>query len=143
MSAIKAGDTVSFHYTGKLADGTTFDSSEGREPLSVEVGSGRIIPGLDKVLPGMTEGETKTVTIPCDEAYGPANPQARQAVPRGQIPDHIPLEVGTQLEVQTSEGNTIPVVVVEVTDSEVTLDANHPLAGKDLTFEIEIVSIAA
>lgn len=143
MTAVKAGDTVQFHYTGTLSDGTTFDSSRGREPLSVEVGSGQIIPGLDGALPGMTEGESKTVTVPADQAYGPVVPQARQGVPREQIPAHIPLEIGTQLQVQTPEGQTMPVTVAEVSDEVVVLDANHPLAGQDLTFEIEIVGIAA
>lgn len=143
MAAVKAGDTVAFHYTGTLQDGTTFDSSRGREPLTVEVGAGRIIPGLDAALPGMIEGESKTVTVPADQAYGPVIPQARQAVPRDQIPDHIPLELGTQLQVQTPDGQAMPVVVVELDAAQVVLDANHPLAGKDLTFDIEIVSIAA
>lgn len=141
MAQVKSGDTVAIHYTGTLKDGTTFDSSEGREPLSFEVGSGQIIPGLDVALPGMSVGEKKTVEIDCRDAYGPINPGMRQSVPRDGIPAEIPLELGTQLQMQTSEGQAVPVTVVEVSDTEVTLDANHPLAGKDLTFAIELVSI--
>ncbi|SNR64873.1 FKBP-type peptidyl-prolyl cis-trans isomerase [Puniceibacterium sediminis] len=142
MTEVKTGDTVRIHYTGTLDDGTTFDSSTGRDPLEFTVGSGQIIPGLDKAIPGMTIGEKKTVAIVADEAYGQPNPQARQAVPRTEIPDDIPLDLGTQLQVQTPTGEVMPVTVVELTEAEVTLDANHPLAGKDLTFAIELVEIA-
>lgn len=141
MTQVKSGDTVRIHYTGTLTDGSTFDSSEGRDPLEFEVGSGQIIPGLDKAIPGMTVGDKKKVEIPADEAYGQPNPEAMQAVPRAEIPAEIPLEIGTQLQVQTPTGDVMPVTVVEVTETEVTLDANHPLAGKDLTFDIELVAI--
>ena len=141
MTEVKPGDKVRIHYTGTLADGSTFDSSQGREPLEFTVGSGEIIPGLDNALPGMSAGETKTVEVPCADAYGERNPQARQAIPREQVPDNIPLEIGTRLQLQTPQGQVMPVVVAEVTDSEVVLDANHPLAGEDLTFAIELVSI--
>ena len=142
MTQVKPGDTVHLHYTGTLTDGSTFDSSRGRDPLQFTVGSGQIIPGLDKALPGMTVGDTKVVTIPADQAYGPHDPEAMQTVPRGDIPAEIPLEVGTQLQVQTQTGQVIPVNVAKVTEDTVTLDANHPLAGKDLTFDIELVAIA-
>ena len=142
MTEVKAGDTVAIHYTGTLSDGTTFDSSEGRDPLQFVVGSGQIIPGLDVALPGMTVGEKKQVEIPSAQAYGPLNPEMRQAVPREGIPAEIPLEVGTQLQMQTADGQAMPVMVVEVDEATVTLDANHPLAGKDLTFDIELMSIA-
>ena len=142
MSQVKSGDTVRIHYTGTLADGQTFDSSEGRDPLEFTVGSGQIIPGLDAAIPGMTVGDKKTVEVPADEAYGQPDPNAQQAVPRAEIPDDIPLDLGTQLQVQTPQGQVMPVTVVEVTDEQVTLDANHPLAGKDLTFNIELVEIA-
>ena len=142
MTEVKAGDTVAIHYTGTLSDGTTFDSSEGRDPLQFVVGSGQIIPGLDVALPGMTVGEKKQVEIPSAQAYGPLNPDMRQAVPREGIPAEIPLEVGTQLQMQTPDGQAMPVMVVEVDEATVTLDANHPLAGKDLTFDIELMSIA-
>lgn len=141
MTEVKSGDTVAIHYTGTLKDGTTFDSSDGRDPLSFTVGSGQIIPGLDVALPGMTVGEKKTVEIDCRDAYGPINPGMRQAIPREGIPDDIPLEVGLQLQMQTPEGQAIPVTVVELSETEVTLDANHMLAGQDLIFDIELVSI--
>jgi peptidylprolyl isomerase len=142
MTQVKPGDTVRIHYKGTLPDGATFDSSEGRDPLEFVVGSGQIIPGLDTALPGMSVGDTKTVEVPADQAYGQPDPNARQAVPRAEIPDDIPLDLGTQLQVQTPQGQVMPVTVVEVTESEVTLDANHPLAGRDLIFDIELVAIA-
>lgn len=141
MSDAKTGDTVRIHYTGTLADGSTFDTSAGRDPLEFTVGSGQIIPGLDRAIPGMNVGETRTVTVPAAEAYGDRNPDGVQSVPRAQVPDHIPLDPGTQLQVQTGDGRTLPVTVTEVTADEVVLDANHPLAGKDLTFEVELVEI--
>ena len=143
MTQVKTGDTVHIHYTGTLNDGTTFDSSEGREPLSFQVGSGQIIPGLDSAIPGMTVGDMKTVNVACDEAYGQVNPEMTQAVPRADIPADIPLETGTRLQMQTQNGQVIPVTVTAVDDSTVTLDANHPLAGQDLTFNIELVKIDA
>lgn len=142
MTQVKPGDTVRIHYTGTLNDGSVFDSSDGREPLEFTVGSGQIIPGLDAALPGMAVGDEKTVTIAPEEAYGEVNPNARQSVPRAQVPDSVPLEVGTMLELRTPEGQTMPVQVAEVTDAEVILDANHPLAGKELTFAFSIVEIA-
>ncbi|MCA2010179.1 peptidylprolyl isomerase [Pararhodobacter sp. CCB-MM2] len=142
MTKATAGNTVQFHYTGTLSDGSVFDSSEGREPLSFTLGSGQIIPGLDAAIDGMAQGEQKTVTIPAAEAYGEADPRARQAVPRAQIPDHIPTEPGTSLQMQSPDGQVIPVTVIEANDEHVVLDANHPLAGKDLTFAVEIVSVA-
>ncbi len=122
-------------------DGTVFDSSDGRDPLEFVVGSGQIIPGLDVALPGMKAGDKKVVKIACTEAYGPINPAMRQGVPRDVIPEEIPLEVGLQLQMQTPEGQPMPVTVVEIDEAEVTLDANHPLAGKDLTFDFEVVTI--
>ncbi|MCT8161834.1 peptidylprolyl isomerase [Pseudoruegeria sp. SHC-113] len=141
MTEIKSGDTVRIHYKGTLDDGSVFDSSEGRDPLEFTVGSGQIIPGLDEALPGMAVGESKSVTIAPEKAYGPSHDEARQSVPRAQIPAEIPLEVGIQLQMQTPDGRAIPVTVVEITEDSVTLDANHPLAGKALTFDFEIVSI--
>jgi len=141
MTQVKVGDTVRIHYTGTLNDGSTFDSSEGRDPLEFEVGSGQIIPGLDKELPGMTVGDKKTVNIPAAEAYGEMNPQMQQAIPREQIPADIPLEIGMRLQMQTPQGQVVPVMVAAVDEQTVTLDANHPLAGQDLTFAFEVVSI--
>ncbi|MGI9369654.1 MAG: FKBP-type peptidyl-prolyl cis-trans isomerase [Ruegeria sp.] len=142
MTEIKDGDTVRIHYTGTLTDGDVFDSSEGRDPLEFVVGSGQIISGLDSALPGMTMGEKKRVEIPCVDAYGPINPGMRQSIPREGVPDDIPLDLGTQLQMQTPDGQAVSVTIVGVDDATITLDANHPLAGKDLIFDIEIVSIA-
>ena len=135
MTAVKNGDTVRIHYTGKLTDGTVFDSSEGRDPLEFTVGAGHVIKG-------MAEGDKKTLEIACEDAYGPVNPSARQAVPREGIPDDIPLEIGTMLQMQTPEGQVLPVTVIEVDEASVTLDANHRLAGQDLVFDVELVAIA-
>ena len=143
MSQAKAGDTVRITYKGTLNNGEMFDSSEGRDPLEFVVGSGQIIKGLDAAILGMAVGDTADVNVACAEAYGEVNPDARQAVPREQIPAEIPLEVGTQLQMQTPQGQVVPVKVAEVTETEVTLDANHPLAGQDLNFAIEVVGIDA
>lgn len=139
MTEVKTGDTVRIHYTGTLKDGTTFDSSRGRDPLEFQVGAGQIISGLDEALPGMEVGQSKTVEVQCADAYGPVVPEMRQDVPREGIPDDIPLDPGTQLQMQTPEGKVLPVTVIQATDETVTLDANHPLAGQDLTFDIELV----
>ena len=141
MTAAKSGDTVRIHYTGTLSDGSVFDSSEGREPLEFTLGSGQVIPGFDNGVTGMSVGEKKTIEIPSDEAYGPVHEEARQDVPRAQIPAEIPLEIGIQLQMQSPTGQVVPVTVVAITEEAVTLDANHPLAGKDLTFALELVSI--
>ncbi|WP_377511916.1 peptidylprolyl isomerase [Octadecabacter sp. R77987] len=141
MTQVKNGDTVRIHYTGTLTNGETFDSSAGRDPLEFVVGSGQIIPGLDAAIPGMAEGDKKTVEVACADAYGETNPEARQSVPRADIPDDIPVETGVQLQMQTPQGQVVPVTVAEVTETEVVLDANHPLAGKDLNFAIEVVGI--
>ena len=141
MTQAKSGDTVRIHYTGTLADGSTFDSSAGRDPLEFTLGSGQVIPGFDKAVDGMAVGEEKTVEIEAGDAYGAHNPDGQQAFPRANIPDEIPLEIGTRLQMQTPEGRAVQVVVVEVGEEEVILDANHPLAGKDLTFRIELVEI--
>lgn len=141
MTQVKPGDTVFVHYTGTLTDGSEFDSSRDRDPLQVTVGAGQLIAGFDAALHGMSLGEKKRVEIPCAEAYGPVDPANRQAVPRAQIPAEIPLEVGLILQMQSPEGQVLPVTVVEIQEDEVVLDANHRLAGKDLIFDIEVVSI--
>ena len=143
MAQPKAGDTVRITYTGTLNNGDVFDRSEGRDPFEFVVGSGQIIAGLDAAIPGMAVGDKKDVNVPCAQAYGESNPDARQAVPREQISGEIPLELGTQLQMQTPEGQVVSVTVAEVAETEVTLDANHPLAGRDLNFAIEIVGIDA
>lgn len=142
MTQAKSGDTVRIHYTGTLNDGSTFDSSAGRDPLEFTLGSGQVIPGFDTGVTGMSVGEKKTINIPAENAYGDIDPDARQAVPRDQIPADIPLEIGTMLQMQAPTGQVVQVAVIEVTETEVTLDANHPLAGKDLNFELELVEIA-
>jgi peptidylprolyl isomerase len=141
MTQAKAGDTVHIHYTGTLSDGTVFDSSQGRDPLSFTLGSGQIIPGLDQAIDGMALGDQKTVTIPADQAYGAHNPDAVQTIPRDQIPPEIPVTPGTQLQMQTPDGRAVPVVVAASDEQSVTIDANHPLAGKDLTFAVEVVAV--
>eukprot|EP00095_Tigriopus_kingsejongensis_P007070 snap_masked-scaffold1564_size35542-processed-gene-0.1 protein:Tk07070 transcript:snap_masked-scaffold1564_size35542-processed-gene-0.1-mRNA-1 annotation:"fkbp-type peptidyl-prolyl cis-trans isomerase" len=141
MSHAKQGDTVQIHYKGTLDDGTIFDSSEGRDPLEFAVGSGMIIPGLDKAIPGMAVGDAKVVNVPCLEAYGEVDTENRQPVPRDQFPDDIPMEIGTQLQMQGENGQAMVVTIAEIAEDAVTLDANHPLAGKDLTFAIEMVGI--
>lgn len=141
MTEVKTGDTVRIHYTGRLDDGTVFDSSREREPLEFTVGSGQIIPGLDDALSGMAVGEEKTVQIPCAQAYGEHDPNGRQEIPRDQIPENIPLDLGTSLQMQLPDGRAMPVTVAEVNETMVTLDANHPLAGKDLTFDVEMIEI--
>ena len=141
MTDAKTGDTVRIHYTGTLADGSTFDSSEGREPLEFTLGSGRVIPGFDKAVSGMSVGDTQTVEIACDDAYGTSDPNGIQSFPRDKVPDDIPLELGTRLQLSGPSGEPIMVTVAEVTEESVILDANHPLADKDLTFKIELVEI--
>jgi FKBP-type peptidyl-prolyl cis-trans isomerase 2 len=142
MVQVKSGDIINVHYTGKLVDGTLFDSSVGREPLEFEVGSGMVIKGFDEGVTGMSVGEKKTVYIPAAEAYGDMNPEQLAVFNKAEIPSDIPYEVGMQLNMhQDGSGQVMPVVVVDVTDTTITLDANHPLAGKDLIFDLELVSI--
>jgi FKBP-type peptidyl-prolyl cis-trans isomerase 2 len=137
----KNGDVVQVDYTGKLADGTVFDSSIGREPLEFTLGAGQMIPGFEKAVLGMKVGEKKTVTIPADEAYGPHRDDLILEVPREKLPSDITPEVGQQLGLRQSDGRTAIVTITSVSDNVVTIDANHFLAGKDLTFEIELVKI--
>lgn len=141
MSQAKQGDSVKVHYAGKLDDGTVFDSSVGREPLDFTVGAGQLIAGFDEAVVGMAVGEKKTVRIAPEQAYGPHNPEMTLQVPRGDLPPEIQPELGMQLEASQEGGHSMVVTVVEVTDESVTFDANHPLAGKALTFEIEVVEI--
>jgi peptidylprolyl isomerase len=141
MTQAKRGDTVRINYTGRLADGTTFDTSEGREPLQFTLGAGQVITGLENRLEGMEVGSKDTVTIPADEAYGPRSEEAVQTVARTQLPKDIDVAIGTQLQARTPEGRVIPLTVVAADDNVVQLDANHPLAGKDLVFDVELVEI--
>ncbi len=141
MTQVKSGDTVKVHYHGKLTDGTTFDTSEGRDPLEFKVGQGQVIKGFDTALVDMQIGDKKTVEIPVDEAYGQRNESMIMEYPKADFPDDMTPEVGLQLHMSDNSGNTFPVVITEVKDEAVVLDANHPLAGKDLIFDIELVSI--
>ncbi|SIO34418.1 FKBP-type peptidyl-prolyl cis-trans isomerase [Halodesulfovibrio marinisediminis] len=140
MAQVKNGDSVKVHYTGTLEDGSVFDSSREREPLEFTLGSGMLIPGFEKAVEGMTVGDSTKVTIPADEAYGQRNDEMIIDVAKTQVPEHITPEVGMLLQLE-SEGGIMEVVITEVKDESITLDANHPLAGKDLTFEIELVEI--
>ncbi len=142
MQQVKKGDTVKVHYHGKLEDGTTFDSSEGREPLEFEVGSGMVIAGFDDGVTGMQVGEKKTIHIPADEAYGPVQEEMIMEFPRDRFPADMTPEVGMQLNMSNGQGQNFPVVIVDVKDTVVIFDANHPLAGKDLIFDLELVAIA-
>ena len=141
MSKVKTGDTVKVHYTGKLKDGTVFDSSATRDPLEVTLGEGQVIPGFEEALLGMAVGDSKTTEIPVDKAYGPHRPGLIVAVNRTQLPPDLQPEVGQELMVEQQGGSTLRVRVTEVNDEGITIDANHPLAGEDLTFEIELVEI--
>ena len=140
MSQAKNGDTVRVHYTGTLDDGTQFDSSAGREPLQFAVGEGNVIPGFEEAVVGMSVGDKTSVTIPPDAAYGPKHDHLVMNVEKAQLPPDLNPEIGDRLEM-TGEDQQLVVTVTEVTDDSVTLDANHPLAGKSLTFEIELVEI--
>lgn len=136
----KQGDTIHVHYTGTLDDGSEFDSSRGREPLTFTVGAGQMIAGFDAAVVGMQVGDTKTVTIPAAEAYGEPRPTLVATIPRAQIPPTVDPQVGQRFQLGRGD-NALPVVVVEVTPEHVVLDGNHPLAGQDLTFAIEVVGI--
>lgn len=143
MAQAKLGDTVTVHYTGKLTDGTVFDSSTGGEPLEFTIGEGQLIPGFEEAVVGMNAGESKTTHIPVEEAYGSYRPEMVIEVERDQMPPEMQPEVGQQLQIQQPTGEVIPVVVTDVSESVVKLDANHPLAGEELVFDIQLVEIAA
>jgi peptidylprolyl isomerase len=141
MAQAENGDTVRVHYTGTFDDGEIFDSSSGREPLEFTMGSGQLIPGFDRAVDGMSPGESKTVKIPAEEAYGPHREEMMLEVDRAQVPPDLDPKVGERLEIKQQDGRSVPVTVTEVTDTQVVLDGNHPLAGKSLNFEIELVEI--
>lgn len=149
MAQAKSGDKVKVHYTGRLEDGTVFDSSECADdncgcetgPLEFTIGEGQVIPGFERAVEGMSIGETKTVNIPVADAYGTRQDELVAQVPRSDLPQGMSPEVGQQLEVTQEDGSSFPVLVIEVTDDSITLDANHPLAGKDLTFDLKLVAI--
>jgi peptidylprolyl isomerase len=141
MQQAKNGDKVRIHYTGKLNDGTKFDSSAGREPLEFALGSGQVIPGFDNAVDGMQVGDSKTVTIAPEEAYGPRHEQLIQEVPKTALPPELEPEVGMQLQSKAPDGQILQLLVTDVADETITVDGNHPLAGQDLTFDIELVDI--
>ncbi len=141
MTQAKSGDTVRIHYTGTLDDGTQFDSSAGREPLEFALGGGQVIPGFDSAVDGMAVGENKTVTIAPEQAYGPRHEQLVQQVSRDALPDDMEPAVGMHLQSQSPDGQIMNLVVTEVADDSITVDANHPLSGQALTFDIELVEI--
>lgn len=141
MTQAKSGDTVKIHYTGSLNDGTVFDSSAGRDPLAFTLGGGQVIPGFDQAVLGMRKGESKTVNIPADMAYGQRNEEMVITVPTSQVPEDINPELGMKLQMGGPNGEILVVEVVEITDEHIQLDANPPLAGKDLNFNIELVAI--
>jgi peptidylprolyl isomerase len=141
MQQAKSGDTVKVDYTGTLEDGAVFDTSASRGPLQFMIGDGQIIPGFDQAVIGMNVGDKKTINIPSDQAYGPHLADKILEVNQDQIPKHLSLEVGQQVQVPQKDGSKIFFVVTDVSETSVTLDGNHPLAGKDLTFDIQLVEI--
>jgi FKBP-type peptidyl-prolyl cis-trans isomerase 2 len=141
MSTVKDKDTVRVHYTGKLADGEIFDDSKGRDPIEFTLGAGQVIPGFESAVLNMAVSETKTVNIPAAEAYGEQRQELIQSVPISELPEEIKPEVGMQLVSQAPDGHEIPLTITEVHAETITVDANSPLAGKDLTFDLELVEI--
>ncbi len=139
---IEAGKTVKVHYKGTLNDGTVFDSSEGRGPIEFEIGTGTVIPGFETTVTEMAVDETTSVTIPCAEAYGEINENMVGQIPRTNLPDDIEPEAGMVLSMQSPDGEEMPVRVIDLDEEHVTLDANHPLAGQDLTFELKLLEIS-
>ena len=141
MAQAKTGDTVKVHYTGKLDDGTVFDTSAAREPLQFTIGEGQIIPDFEQAIVGMNLGESKTIQIPSENAYGPHQKEMVMVVDRKEFPDDLKPEVDQRLQVRQPDGQSFAVTVTDVSESKVTLDGNHPLAGKDLTFDIQLAEI--
>jgi peptidylprolyl isomerase len=141
LSKAKDGDTVKVHYTGTLKNGEVFDTSEEKEPLEFTLGEGQLIPGFEKAVVGMDVGDSTKVDIPTDEAYGEAREDLVINVPKDQLPEGVTPEVGMQLQVNQPNGQPVPVRITKVGDTDLTLDANHPLAGEDLTFDIELVEV--
>ena len=141
MTTAQTGNRVRVHYTGRLDDGEVFDSSEGGTPMAFTVGGGQVIPGFENGVVGMAVGDTKTIRIPCADAYGEHHADGVMRVPRGEFPPDMPLEVGASVQGQQQNGQVVTFAIIAVDDEAVTLDANHPLAGKDLTFDLTLVSI--
>ena len=143
MAQVQQGDTVSVHYTGKLADGTVFDSSRDRHPMKFTLGKGQLIAGFEAAVVGMAAGDKKTVVIPFAEAYGPRQDSAVVEMERKNMPTNFVPQVGQRLELTQEDDTNVLVTVTAVSDATITVDANHPLAGKDLTFDIEVVEVAS
>lgn len=143
MSQAKSGDSVKIHYAGSLDDGSLFDSSEGRDPMEFTLGTGQVIPGFDNAVTGMGVGEKKTVRIPADEAYGERDDNLVHEVPKNALPDDLEVEAGMPLQATGPDGQEISLTVVDVSEDSIQVDANHPLAGQALTFDIELVELAA
>ena len=143
MTEAKQGDTVRVHYTGKLGNGEVFDSSQDREPLEFTVGSGEVIPGFDEAVTGMSIGENKSVTLDPERAYGEYRSEMVHKISRTEIPDDMDLEVGMMVQAAQPNNERVILTVTEMDEKTVTLDANHPLAGKELTFDIQLVEIVA
>jgi peptidylprolyl isomerase len=141
LATAKDGDMVKVHYKGTLEDGSIFDTSRDREPLGFKLGSGSMITGFDRAVNGMQVGEIKTLIIPAEEAYGPHRDDLVLITERDRLPEGLEPSIGQQLEMNQPDGSTIRVVITDITEASITLDANHRLAGKDLTFEIELVEI--
>lgn len=142
MIKAKDGDTVRVQYTGKLEDGSVFDSSMEKDSLQFTIGKGQVLHGVEQAVIGMQPQESKTVLVPAAEAYGPHRDEMTTQVQRSQFPDSVELKVGQRLQIKQKNGQSIAVSVLDLSDSTVTLDANHPLAGKDLTFDLQLVEIA-
>ena len=140
MSKVTDGSKVKVHYTGKLNDGTVFDTSKEREPLEFTVGQGQVIPGFEDAVKGMETGDCKNVTLDCEQAYGQRRQDMILDVPKDKFPAEIPAKEGQQLMLRHPEGQEFPAFIVEIKDDVITLDANHPLAGEDLNFEIELLN---
>ena len=138
---VKEGKTVKVHYTGTLGDGTVFDTSVEREPLEFTMGEGKVIPGFEEAVKGMKVGQSKTVTIPVDDAYGPRRDDLILEIERTQLPENLNPEVGQRLQMEQANGRQSIVTVTDVSQKTITLDANHPLAGEDLTFELKLVEV--
>jgi len=143
MTQAKNGDTVRIHYTGRLNDGTVFDSSRDRDPLEFTLGEGQVIPGFEDAVLGMSEGQEKTAEISAEDAYGPRRDDLVMEMPKERLPDDLDPSVGERLQMRTANGQTVEVLVTEVDDAGIRIDANHPLAGKNLEFEIEMVDVAS
>jgi FKBP-type peptidyl-prolyl cis-trans isomerase 2 len=141
MVQAKNGDTVTVHYTGKLEDGTVFDSSVNRDPLQFTLGEDLLIPGFEQAVLGMSAGESKTAKVSADQAYGPHREEMVVEIDRQEFPPHFQPEVGQQLQIPQSDGRTTQLIVTDVSEQKVTLDANHPLAGRDLIFDIQLLEI--